>query len=115
MSPSVPVPSPGPSSVPSAAPDTGVPSAAAPPVPTAARRFGASPLAGIALMVLATVVFAAQDAITKALAQSLPIGQIVFVRFAAFLAFALAFAARGPGVRAAFRSAVPGASSSGAR
>ena len=66
-----------------------------------------SPLAGIALMVLATVVFAAQDTITKALAQSLPIGQIVFVRFCAFLAFALAFAARGPGVGAALRSAVP--------
>ena len=68
----------------------------------------ATPLAGIALMVLATFVFAAQDAVTKALALSLPIGQIVFVRFAAFLAFALALAARGRGVGAALRSAVPG-------
>ena len=51
--------------------------------------------------------FAAQDAITKSLTTSLPVGQIVFVRFTAFLLFALAFAARGPGVRAALRSAVP--------
>ena len=75
-------------------------------VPPAASRL-ATPLAGIALMVLSTVVFAAQDTITKTLTQSLPVGQIVFVRFTAFLAFALAFAARGPGVGAALRSAVP--------
>ena len=82
------------------------PTAAPPAAAPVATRFG-SPLAGIALMVLATFVFAAQDAITKSLTSSLPVGQIVFVRFTAFLAFALAFAARGPGVRAALRSAVP--------
>ena len=63
------------------------------PVPDASRFD--SPLAGIALMVMATFVFAAQDAVTKSLTSALPVGQIVFVRFTAFLAFALAFAARG--------------------
>ena len=69
-------------------------------------RYG-SPLVGIALMVIATFVFAAQDAVTKSLTASLPVGQIVFVRFTAFLLFALAFAARGPGIRFALHSAVP--------
>ena len=85
---------------------TPIPTVAPAATEPAAPRFG-SPLAGIGLMVLATFVFAAQDAITKSLTSSLPVGQIVFVRFAAFLAFALAFAARGPGIRVALRSAVP--------
>jgi len=67
-----------------------------------------SPLAGIVLMVLATFVFASQDAVTKSLTVSLPIAQIVFVRFTAFLAFALALAARDRGIGATLRSAVPG-------
>ncbi len=58
-------------------------------------------------MVFATFVFAAQDAITKSLTATLPVGQIVFVRFVAFLVFALVFAARGTGVRTALRSSVP--------
>jgi len=66
-----------------------------------------SPLAGIALMTLATVVFAAQDAVTKLLTASLPVGQIVFVRFVAFLSFASLLAARDEGIAAALRSRVP--------
>lgn len=43
-------------------------------------------------MCLATLVFAAQDAITKELTVSVPVAQFVFVRFLAFLVFALLFA-----------------------
>lgn len=78
---------------------------------TAAARPGplerGSPLGGIVLMTLATLVFATQDAVTKSLTVTLPVGQIVFVRFTAFLAFACLLAARDGGVVRAFRSAVP--------
>ena len=73
-----------------------------------ARRRSGSPLGGIALMTLSTAVFAAQDAVTKTLTATLPVGQIVCVRFAFFLAFACLLASRQGGVRRAFRSAVPG-------
>lgn len=66
-----------------------------------------TPLGGIVLMILSTVVFAVQDAITKTLVQELPIAQIVFVRFAAFALFALLFARVHGGVAAAVRSSVP--------
>jgi drug/metabolite transporter (DMT)-like permease len=68
-------------------------------------------LAGIGLMCAATLVFAAQDAITKSLTAELPVAQIVFVRFAAFLIFALVYASvteqRNPLVLV-MRSRVPG-------
>ena len=73
----------------------------------AASRGDPSPLLGIGLMTLATLVFATQDAVTKSLTVALPLGQIVFVRFLAFLGFACALAAREGAVRDAFRSAVP--------
>ena len=58
-------------------------------------------------MVLATFVFATQDVITKSLAQLLPIGQIVFVRFTAFLLFSMVLAYRSDGVLHTLRSRVP--------
>ena len=67
----------------------------------------APPLTGITLMALATLIFAVQDATTKTLTVTLPVGQIVFVRFAAFFLFALLFAHRGDGIRVAARSAAP--------
>ena len=63
-------------------------------------------LAGIGLMCVATLIFSAQDAITKQLSTQLPIAQIVFVRFAAFLVFALVFAWSTSG-GLALRSRVP--------
>ncbi len=65
-------------------------------------------LAGITLMVLATFVFALQDAITKTLTAELPVSQILFVRFSAFALMALYVAHRQIGLRAAFASVVPG-------
>jgi len=67
----------------------------------------AGSIVGIVLMTIATVVFATQDAATKLLTSTVPIGQIVFVRFAVFFAFACVLAARGQGVRQALRSTVP--------
>jgi len=69
---------------------------------------GNASLTGIALMAAATLVFALQDTVTKELTASLPIGQIVWVRFTAFLLFALAFAYRGDGIGVACRSVRPG-------
>lgn len=74
---------------------------------TVARPRLAGPVGGILLMTVATLVFAVQDGITKTLIQDLPVAEIVFIRFAAFLAFALAFAARKGGVAAGLRSNVP--------
>lgn len=62
---------------------------------------------GIVMMILATGVFATQDAITKTLTAELPVGQIVFVRFFAFLLFAAWLAHRDGGARRALRSSVP--------
>lgn len=67
-------------------------------------------LAGIGLMCVATLIFAAQDAITKNLTTELPVAQIVFVRFVAFLVFAMLFAQwtnRSSGLLDAWRSRVP--------
>lgn len=58
-------------------------------------------------MVLATFIFAVQDAITKTLTTDLPVSQIVFVRFTAFACMALVIAHRSVGLKAAFLSAVP--------
>ena len=62
---------------------------------------------GISLMVIATFIFASQDAITKSLTVQLPVSQIVFIRFTAFAIMALFIAHRDCGIRMAFRSAVP--------
>ncbi len=66
-----------------------------------------SPLAGILVMMLATFVFALQDAITKTLTAALPVSQIVFVRFTAFAVMALIIAHREVGLKRAFSSAAP--------
>jgi len=64
-------------------------------------------LRGIVLLVIATVVFAAQDASTKSLTGLLPVGQIVFVRFAAFTVLALLLVRMRMPIRQAFKSQVP--------
>jgi len=66
-----------------------------------------SALSGIAVMVVATFVFALQDAITKTLTTELPVAQIVFVRFLAFAVMALCIAYRQVGIKAAFQSKSP--------
>ncbi len=63
---------------------------------------------GIVALVVATLFFAGQDAITKHLAETLPVAQIIFVRFFFFAIFALVFAARRIGIRKAFISSRPG-------
>ncbi len=65
-------------------------------------------LHGIVLLVIATVVFAAQDAVTKGLTDLLPVAQIVFVRFTAFTLMALCLVKLRMPVREALRSKVPG-------
>lgn len=62
---------------------------------------------GIAALVGATLFFAGQDAITKHLTETVPIAQIIFVRFFFFSIFALLFAARSIGIRRAFVSHSP--------
>lgn len=57
-------------------------------------------------MCIATFIFAVQDTVTKELSSELPIAQIVFVRFVAFLGFALLIAWRSEG-GLALRSSVP--------
>jgi drug/metabolite transporter (DMT)-like permease len=65
-------------------------------------------LGGIGVMVIATFVFALQDAITKTLITELPVSQILFVRFAAFAIMALILAHRASGLKNAFVSKAPG-------
>lgn len=63
---------------------------------------------GIWLMIATTVVFAAQDGISRHLADSYSVMMVVMIRFWFFALFVLALAARGPGgLRAASRSAFP--------
>jgi drug/metabolite transporter (DMT)-like permease len=59
---------------------------------------------GIIALVIATLFFAAQDAITKHLTQSISVAQIVSVRFFFFSLFALIFAARKVGIKVVFHS-----------
>ena len=64
--------------------------------------------AGIWLMIAVTLVFAAQDGISRHLGTHYPVTMVVMVRFWFFGLFALALAARSPGgIRAASRSAMP--------
>lgn len=65
-----------------------------------------SSLAGIGFVLLACFCFAWMDALSKILAQSYPVPQIVWVRFLIFAALALAFSG-GRGLRAHIRSAHP--------
>ncbi len=62
---------------------------------------------GIAALILATLFFAGQDAITKHLAASLPIVQIVCIRFFFFALFALIYASRKSSLRGALASKMP--------
>ncbi len=63
---------------------------------------------GIALVIAAMFIFAAQDAITKFLSVSFSAPQILWVRFAFFTFFALAFSLRRKPLRDCMKSAVPG-------
>ncbi|MGR3913486.1 MAG: DMT family transporter [Gammaproteobacteria bacterium] len=58
----------------------------------------------IVMLLIATLFFASQDALTKHLVQTLPASQIVAVRFFFFALFALAYVHGRAGIRAAFRS-----------
>ncbi|MCZ6470094.1 MAG: hypothetical protein O6649_01910, partial [Gammaproteobacteria bacterium] len=68
-----------------------------PPSPTV-RTDSEQVVKGIIALVAATLFFAAQDAITKHLTQSISVAQIVSVRFFFFSLFALIFAARKIGI-----------------
>lgn len=62
---------------------------------------------GIMLLVLSTLFFASQDAITKHLATNMPVAQLMFIRYLFFMLFALVYAARKLSLRTAFRSQRP--------
>ncbi len=62
---------------------------------------------GVLATLLATFLFASQDAITKHLAETVPISQIVMVRFFFFSVFAVLYAVRRGGVRVALISHAP--------
>ncbi|MEM7194181.1 MAG: DMT family transporter [Pseudomonadota bacterium] len=62
-------------------------------------------LIGIGALVIATLFFATQDAITKFLVTDLPAPQIVAVRFFFFSIFAILYASRKIGLARAFQSA----------
>jgi drug/metabolite transporter (DMT)-like permease len=64
---------------------------------------------GIWLMIFTSTIFAAQDGISRYLAETYNIWRVVMIRFWAFAAFVLLLAARSQGgIRAAARSAFPG-------
>jgi len=75
--------------------------------PTAAGRQDA-PLLGIGLLLIATVLFALQDTITKQITDDVSVTQIMLVRFIAFALFALIYAHHKIGIRRALISVVPG-------
>jgi drug/metabolite transporter (DMT)-like permease len=62
---------------------------------------------GIVLLVISTLIFAAQDGITKHLTETLEVAQIINVRFFFFALFAIAFAMRNGGLKVVMHSAVP--------
>ena len=62
---------------------------------------------GIIALIVATLFFAGQDAITKHLTQSISVAQIVTVRFFFFSLFAIFYAARSMDLKVAFRSSRP--------
>lgn len=63
---------------------------------------------GIWLMIATTLVFAAQDGISRHLAESYPVQMVVMIRFWFFAGFAITLAARQPGgIRAVIRTQHP--------
>lgn len=62
----------------------------------------------IVALVIATLFFAGQDAITKHLTETLPVVQIICVRFSFFALFAIIYAARTIGIGRALASNMPG-------
>jgi len=62
---------------------------------------------GIFLLVIATLLFACQDAITKHLIQTIEVAQVINVRFFFFSLFAIAYAQRKDGLKAAINSSAP--------
>jgi drug/metabolite transporter (DMT)-like permease len=68
-----------------------------------------NPRLGIALMILASLIFAAQDGVSRHLAATSGVMTVVMVRYWFFAAFVVALsAARGGGVRRVARTAQPG-------
>ncbi len=59
---------------------------------------------GIALMVAGMAVLAGLDAVGKLTTETYPVSQVLFLRFALFLAFALVLAGRRGGIRARLRT-----------
>ena len=62
---------------------------------------------GIFALILATLLFASQDAITKHLISTMPVAQLMFVRYFLFALFALVYASRKTRLRHVFRSHWP--------
>ncbi len=62
---------------------------------------------GIVALILATLLFAAQDAITKHLTATVAVPQLIFVRYFFFALFALIYASRRTPIRVALRSHWP--------
>ena len=64
--------------------------------------------AGVWLMIMAATIFAAQDGISRHLAETYNLWIVVMIRFWAFALFVLATAARSPGgIRATARTQFP--------
>jgi drug/metabolite transporter (DMT)-like permease len=59
------------------------------------------------MLVIATLLFACQDAITKHLTQTIEVAQIINVRFFFFSLFAITYALRNNGLKAAINSSAP--------
>jgi drug/metabolite transporter (DMT)-like permease len=69
-----------------------------PAVPNSRTRQGETPLKGVALLVVATVLFSVSDVMAKALTQSLPVIEVVWLRYVAFVGLAVWLDVRaGPG------------------
>jgi drug/metabolite transporter (DMT)-like permease len=62
---------------------------------------------GIFALILATLLFASQDAITKHLISTMPVAQLMFVRYFFFALFALVYASRNTRLRHVFHSHWP--------
>jgi len=62
---------------------------------------------GIFALILATLLFASQDAITKHLIATMPVAQLMFVRYFFFALFALVYASRKTRLRHVFHSHWP--------
>ena len=74
---------------------------------TSPTRASTSTLKGIGLCLAAMLAFASQDAVTKILVQSMPVAQVVMVRYWVFAVFALVWVMRSGTLRQALRSASP--------